>query len=149
MDFMGPKKHGKITSSLEVSSCEHQHFVGFVESMISDIFPRNPTTWGIEKFWDLKKKTEFFFGKSKSHHVPWPEDGSSMVNQFFRSSDQRMGLLNQQQRSKWSKVPDQRSWSLCGYFRSSSCWVLNQLNQLNPFILVFPIWGRVTPCNTP
>lgn len=152
-DFMGPKKTQKNHFQLELSSCEHQLWFWFAESMIFLIFfPMrkiqhflgNREILGFEKERRQKENWRVFFGKSKSHHVPWPEDGSSMVNQFFRSSDQRMGLLSTAKIQ--SKVQDQRSWSLCGYFRTSSCWVLN---QLNPFILVFSIWGRVTPCNTP
>ena len=91
-DFMGPKKTQKNHFQLELSSCEHQLWFWFAESMIFLIFfPMrkiqhflgNREILGFEKERRQKENWRVFFGKSKSHHVPWPEDGSSMVNQFF------------------------------------------------------------------
>ena len=147
------KKHRKITSSWSFRAVNISYDFDLLSRWFFWFFSqweKSNISWGIEKFWDLKKNG----GKKKiggfflANPSPIMSHDQRMVHQwltsFFRSSDQRMGLLSTAKIQ--SKVQDQRSWSLCGYFRTSSCWVLN---QLNPFILVFSIWGRVTPCNTP
>jgi hypothetical protein len=86
-DFMGPKK--KSETSLPVGGFElwtsAMILICWVDES-SDFFPneKNPTFLGESRnfgIWKLERRD--LFGKSKSHHVPWPEDGSSMVNQFF------------------------------------------------------------------
>jgi hypothetical protein len=97
-DFMGPKKSRKHHFQLEVSSCEHQLWFWFAESMnLLIFFPMRkiPHFLGNREILGFENWNGGIFLANLS---PIMSHDQRMVHQwltsFFRSSDQRMGLFS-------------------------------------------------------